>query len=129
MRMENHVTIYELYEGQKIDNPNAYWKDRVVTDLWKYFRLECCSPDTSDALEEYNFRTYKEMYYYWRSSVQCDKWDAIADGDRDRDPYNYLMYYVVEKPEKDHLGRDVVCEYTYPVKVYKRNNKIFCKYI
>lgn len=130
MDIKNHVIIYELYDnGKKPDDPNAYWKDRTVTDVWQYYRLECCSPGTSDALEEYNFRTFSDMYFYWRGSVKTDKWLAQDEGDPGRDPYNYLMYYVVDEPAKDHRGRDIIEERIYPVKVYKRNNKIFCKYI
>lgn len=42
MDMKNHVIIYELYDnGKRPDDPNAYWKDRTVTDVWKYYRLAC----------------------------------------------------------------------------------------
>ena len=130
MDIKNHVIIYELYDnGKRPDDPNAYWKDRTVTDVWEYYRLECCSPGTTDALEEYNFRPFSDMYHYWRGSVQSDKWIAQDEGDPNRDPYNYLMYYVVDKPSKDRQGHDIIEETGYPVKVYKRNNKIFCKYI
>lgn len=69
------------------------------------------------------------MYFYWRGSVQMDKMIAQDEGDPNRDPYNYLMHYVVDEPSKDRQGRDIIVEHEYPVKVYRRHNKIFCKYI
>jgi hypothetical protein len=131
MEMKNPVRFTKCSDPTRtMDDPRAVWTTEMADDVWKYFRLDCCSPGTADSLDEFYFKDYVQMYYCWRSCVYEDKMSAEDDGDWDRDPYNYLMYYIVDEPQgKDKHGHDVVVQHEYPVKVYKRHGKIFCKYL